>query len=713
MVTVAPVLPINSQVLPGHNQVVYQQLQAAVQATPPHQVWMATCDDLPLQRQLAATLEESLQDGAAIATTQLVLNTEWPDVAQQVQQWGHETIAARPSLLQLLGIEQLTYRGSDAQYQFLRSLHQLLPLWPQLDCSLLIWVPRPWLKQIRREVPQLCTTVFEFMGEPTPISAIVGQPAYQAAFSPVRRWQFLGKPAPEVPAPPPADSRSEAFSVQPGSTAVPAVPSEAAPSEAASSDAELGTSPASATADELSPFSDDLWQQLQADLSEFEQSTPPPSAETTQPVAPDEPAAKIDELALSEPPATPPASSIDTVETSKSTTVSPPITEMPAPDDWAIAYELRDRVQAGDHSPATLAAAVQAYEQQIPQLTATDRTEVLNDLGSLYWLWAQQATTVENYWQRLLRSSELYEAALSPASPHTEIEILNRLHSNLGSVYSLLAAHQDPLQYLAKAVRAFHRALQYAPVEVMPEEYATLQTHLGTAYWSLSQHTQEAHHLHRAIAAYQEALRQSHPQQQPQPYAQLQNNLGIALWSLSRHERPIFLLEQSIQAYQTALAYRTLEHDPAGCAATHNNLGTAYWDLGGHYEERSTEQQQAWQQAIAAYEAALLAGEQAPAAHLSFDQWATHHSVGVVYDQLAIALAPDATAQQPLLTKATTHYIKALTGWQAMEAATTDTAFQALVRNLHLQSRYLGMESQQQSLSQVPVDWLPEIWRQL
>ncbi|MEM7648682.1 MAG: hypothetical protein AAF283_05860 [Cyanobacteria bacterium P01_A01_bin.70] len=724
MVTVAPVLPINSQVLPGHNQVVYQQLQAAVQATPPHQVWMATCDDLPLQRQLAATLEESLQDGAAIATTQLVLDTEWPDVAQQVQQWGHETITARPSLLQILGIEQLTYRGSDAQYQFLRSLHQLLPLWPQLDCSLLIWVPRPWLKQIRREVPQLCTTVFEFMGEPTPISAIVGQPAYQAAFSPVRRWQFLGKPAPEVPAPPPADSRSEAFSVQPGSTAVPAVPNEVA-SEAESSEVELGTSPASATADELSPFSDDLWQQLQADLSEFEQSQPlyptepePPVAPTLDPGEPTietaEPAANIDEPAPIEPPAAAQSpAAIDPVETSEPMTGGASPLKGPALDDWAIAYELRDRVQAGDHSPATLAAAVQAYEQQIPQLTATDRTEVLNDLGSLYWLWAQQATTVENYWQRLLRSSELYEAALSPASPHTEIEILNRLHSNLGSVYSLLAAHQEPLQYLAKAVRAFHRALQYAPVEVMPEEYATLQTHLGTAYWSLSQHTQEAHHLHRAIAAYQEALRQSHPQQQPQAYAQRQNNLGIALWSLSRHERPIFLLEQSIQAYQTALAYRTLEHDPAGCAATHNNLGTAYWDLGGHYEERSTEQQQAWRQAITAYEAALLAGEQAPAAHLSFDQWATHHSVGVVYDQLAIALAPDATAQQPLLTKATTHYIKALTGWQAIEAATTDTAFQALVRNLHLQSRYLGMESQQQSLSQVPVDWLPEIWRQL
>ena len=707
MVTVAPVLPINSQVLPGHNQEVYQQLQAAVQATPPHQVWIATCDDLPLQRQLAATLEESLQDDSAIATTQLVLNAEWPDVVQQVQQWGHETIATRPSLLQLLGIEQLTYRGSDAQYQFLRSLHQLLPLWQQLGCSLLIWVPRPWLKQIRREVPQLCTTVFEFMGEPTPISAIAGQPAYQAAFSPVRRWQFLGKPAPEVPSPPPADSRSEAFSVQPGSTAVPAVPSED----------ESGTSDTPAETAELSPFSDDLWQQLQADLSEFEQSQSWPPTELDQPLSPTAEAAKraapVDEPMLSEPPAAQSPPVIDPVETSEPTTGAPPLTGVLAPDDWAIAYELRDRVQAGDHSPATLAAAVQAYEQQVPQLTTADRTEVLNDLGSLYWLWAQQATTVENYWQRLLRSSELYETALSPVSPNTEIEILNRIHSNLGSVYSLLAAHQDPLQYLAKAVRAFHRALQYAPVEVMPEEYATLQTHLGTAYWSLSQHTQEANHLHRAIAAYQEALRQSHPQQQPQAYAQLQNNLGIALWSLSRHERPIFLLEQSIQAYQTALAYRTLEHDPAGCAATHNNLGTAYWDLGGHYEERSPAQQQTWQQAIAAYEAALLAGEQSPAAHLSFDQWATHHSVGVVYDQLAIALAPDATAQQPLLTKATTHYIKALTGWQAIEAATTDTAFQALVRNLHLQSRYLGMESQQQSLSQVPVDWLPEIWRQL
>ncbi|NER84074.1 MAG: tetratricopeptide repeat protein, partial [Leptolyngbya sp. SIO1D8] len=292
-------------------------------------------------------------------------------------------------------------------------------------------------------------------------------------------------------------------------------------------------------------------------------------------------------------------------------------------------------------------------------------------------------------------------------------EILTRLHSNLGSVYSLRAALQSPTEYLGKAVRAFHRALQYTPVEVVPMEYAALQTHLGTAYWSLAQHTHEATHLHRAIAAYQAALDQSSPKEMPQAYAQLQNNLGIALWSLSRHERPTFLLEQAIKSYRSALAYRTAETDAAGCAATQNNLGTAYWDLGGHCSPRSPEQIQAWRQAIIAYETALSVARKLPVGALSFDLWATHHSVGVVYDQVALSLASDANAQQPCLSQALSHYVKALTGWQEIEATTVETAFQAIVRNLHLQTQYLGIEAQQRSLSQVPAEWLPEIWRKL
>jgi tetratricopeptide (TPR) repeat protein len=724
VVTTASVLPLHSQVLPGHNQTIYQQLQRAVQSTPPFQVWIATCDDLPLQRQLAATLEESLQGQA---DTRLILNCETPDITQQIRDWTHQATHDRSALLQVLGIEQLTYQGSDAQYQFLRSLHTLPALWKHLGCSLLIWTPRPWLRQIRREVPGLCRYVFEFMGEPTPISAIGDTLAYQATFSPVRRWQFLGKPAPEVPPQSVAHDHHSTLSVASGSTAVPAVPGET----------DVGLDSPLEAAPQAPDLPEDLWQQLEDDLTDLESlAVTPPIESSALPLADLSTDPEIqrptdnrgvakesggivdattiatdDERPIDD--VTSPVKAACPLERTAGETVAEP-TQQTSLEAWVIAHQWRDRVQSGDHSPATLETAIRHYEQLQPeQATTPHRTEVLNDLGSLYWLWAQHSSDIDTYGQRLTYSSALYEAAMSPVSIGTSAEVLNRIHSNLGSVYSLLATQQEPIPYLSKAVRAFHRALQYAPVEEQPETYATLQTHLGTAYWSLAQHTQEAAHLHRAITAYQEALRQSQPQTDSQPYAQLQNNLGIALWSLSRHERPVFLLEQAIVAYRTALAYRTLDIDSAGFAATQNNLGTAYWDLGGHHAEQSSAQQQAWQQAIAAYETAILAVEQVNQGGLSFDLWATHHSVGVVYDQLAIILAPNIEAQQPLLVRATPHYIKALVGWQAINANTTETAFQALVRNLHLQARYLGIEAQQRSLSQVPADWLPEIWRKL
>ncbi|MEM9767064.1 MAG: hypothetical protein AAF892_04155 [Cyanobacteria bacterium P01_D01_bin.71] len=706
MVTAVSVLPINSQVLPGHNQETYQRLQVAVLSIPPHQIWLATCDDLPLQRQLAATLEDSLQNQSAIAAAQFLLDVQQPNVARQLSGWARSWSSKQLTLLQILGIEQLTYCSSDTQYQFLRSLHQLWPLWQQLDVSLLLWVPRPWLKQIRREVPQLAQSVFEFMGEPTPISAIAQQPTYQAAFSPMRRWQFLDKASAEAFTAARQTDVSPTVAPPPSKT-VPAAPAE--DSSAASDERPDSKAP---------PFSAALWHQLEADLSEFEitEATEMASpAQSENVIDLDESLPTVDE---------PPVESSTTAAAVRANELSPGetvgtdsgVSQRPdeLPSEWAIAFDLRDRIQTGDQSPTTLAAAIQAYEQLQPRQTSIpQRTEVLNDLGSLYWLWAQQAQSTTDYFQRLLQSSEIYEAALSPLSASTDAGVLHRLNSNLGSVYSLLSAYREPPQYLRKAVRAFHRALQYAPVEILPNEYATLQTHLGTAYWSLAQHTQEPNQLHRAIAAYQEALHQSHPQDNPQAYAQLQNNLGIALWSLSRHERPAFLLKQAIGAYRTALAYRTLETDPAAHAATQNNLGTAYWDLGGHCEAPLTLQQQAWQQSIAAYEAAATAVDGIAPETLGFDIWATHHSVGVVYDQLAIALAPDTTVQEPLLTQATLHYVKALEGWQATEAMTIDTAFQALVRNLQLQARYLGIEAQQRSLSQIPATWLPDIWRQL
>jgi len=715
VVTCSPVLPINSQTFPGHNQETYQRLQQALQATPPPQLWVAVCDDLPLQRQLAATLEESLQTRGMAASTQRWFDADRADLVQQFREWLHQLGRDRPPLLQILGIEQLTQRSSDQQYWFLTSLEMLIPAWRQSGLSLLIWLPRPWLKQIRREFPAICQTVFEFMGEPTPLSAIAPETPPSIAFSPVRQWQFLGRPAPEAPTSPPPPQTGESLRVAPESTAVPALPNEPESVD------EVPTEPPA-----VPTFSDDLWQRLQSDLSQFEQPeemlppppksplpSPPQAAPLKAPAPPPEATPAEDTLAHfltadpppahgdhAHPPLTPEAPLVADTD--------------PHLDAWAEAYEWRDRVQDGDHSAPTLATAIHQYERlQAEAQTTPRRTEVLNDLGSLYWLWAQQASDWDAYYQRLARSCDLYEASLAPVTPGTEAPLLTRIHSNLGSVYSLLAAHQDPTHYLGKAVRAFHRALQYVPADSASVEYATLQTHLGTAYWSLAQHTHESAHLHRAIAAYQEALRHAQPQQSAPAYAQLQNNLGIALWSLSRHERPAFLLEQAIAAYKNALAYRTLATDPAGCAATHNNLGTAYWDLGGHHPERSPEQLRSWQQAIKAYETALIAAEQTPSGTLGFDLWATHHSVGVVYDQLAIALVPNTQGQQPLLTRAFSHYVQAYGGWQATQGALTDTAFQALIRNLQLQERYLGVEAQQRSLEHLPAEWLPDIWRRL
>ncbi|MEO0988194.1 MAG: hypothetical protein AAFY20_22040 [Cyanobacteria bacterium J06639_14] len=710
MVTTSSVLPIDSNILPGHNQETYQRLQSALQSTPPPQLWIAACDDLPLQRQLAATLEEGVQMDSTIASTQLVFLPDNPDLVQQIQTWAH-SIAKKPPLLQILGLEQLTYRNSDQQYQFLRSLRGLLPAWQQLDFSLLIWMPRPWLKKVKRAVPSLCETVFQFIGEPTPLSAIAADQHYQAVFSPIRQWQFLQQPSSQTDVAQLQDTASPQDQVT-------AVDKTAEPNDNPAAIAQSETASANSAASteaNIPAYSEDLWHRLEADLTQLEntESTllPPPVP------IPTEAQQNTSNKTEVQPGKKSTASEPDTVTTEAANAAAAQASEsevLPSHPELLQAYELRDRIQAGDQSLPLLQTAIQQYERVMAQdLAAHHRTEVLNDLGSLYWLVAQQSTDINAYQESLQHSCQLYEAALNPVSLNTGKEVLTRIHSNLGSVYSLLASLQNPPQYLDKAIRAFHRALQYAPVETSPTEYTTLQTHLGTAYWSLAQHTHVADHLHRAIAAYQEALQHSHPQRMPQAYAQLQNNLGIALWSLSRYERPAFLLKHAIDAYCSALAYRTLENEPVGCAATHNNLGTAYWDLGSHCEQHSSGQKQVWQQAIAAYETALLAASKVAPGTLGFDLWATHHSVGVVYDQLAITLTPDTSTQQPLLEKAITHYVKALTGWQANGANMTDTALQAIIRNLHLQAQYTGIESQQRSLSQVPAEWLPEIWRKL
>jgi tetratricopeptide (TPR) repeat protein len=736
VVNASAVLPLNSQTLLGFNQETYQHLQAALQSAPPHRLWIAVCDDLTLQRQVAAALDYTLLDPAlAAAMPDTERPTSWYFIEDDSADWV-ATLMARPfsagglTYQQILGVEQLTYQSSDQQYQFLASLRQLAAHGPNWACSLLLWLPHPWLQQVRRSAPELyhrCDRVFKFLGDPRPLPAI--SPGASAT-QPV-------DPGPWVSIRPPQPARPERLEPDPlALIQVDSPVDRPTDRDVADKDrptlvdladeppplptelAALGETPAPPwmplQAQSLSP---DIWHRLSSDLSQLEQSPITP-----QPFLPSQPTAaeRAEYEAVNPehpapipiPPAPPPAAPANVGMQSANALKSLP---------WLEAHRLRDQVEAGDHSISLLKAAIAQYENVLEaNITATaQRAEGLNDLGSLYWMWAQQVTDIETRRHYLQHSIQQYESALTLAGADSNTDplatdTLMRIHSNLGSVYCLQAAHDHPEHHLTLAVRAFHQALQYVDAEQDGALYVTVQTHLGTAYWSLAQHSQTPDYLHQAIAAYGEALQRCSAQMTPNSYGQLHNNLGIAYWSLAQHERPLMLLEAAIAAYRQALAHRTRQVDPVGYGATQNNLGTAYWDLGRQYPSGSSQQQQAWLQAIAAYEAALgLSPEQSAQ---GFDRWATHHSLGVVYEQLAMQApvgkgAPIRSADP--FQRAIDHYVQAMTGWQGEQATLAETAFQSILNNLRQQAQSLGIEAQQNSLAHIPAALLPEVWRQL
>ncbi|MEB3269351.1 MAG: hypothetical protein VKJ09_12485 [Leptolyngbya sp.] len=756
MVYASAVLPLDSHVLPGLNQETYQALQRSLQAIPPHHLWLAACDDIPLQRRLAAGLDRVLLPTAQVGPTSwLAVDPQRPDVAQQIWQRVQAEDFALP-YVQILGVEQITRCASEDQAYFLASLRKLAQLWPRIPCSVLLWLPRPWLRQVQRAakpLAQLSDRTFEFLGDPTPLIDPDGpiQPLPQ-------EWTLDPPRAPGQPSAPPTGKAVKA----PTPSAPPAGDVGVGPQTA------LNRSDPNLEPDgEDSPptLSASLWQQLEADLQRLEQPAPrkpaPPwewgRTHGTTLTVPASPATVAQSVALAQGDAEAWAQPLSSLGPSEQETnqrpwvdhapLFPPVLTEEDVDEIAVpqvppqleaeahplagdpglaeaisplalAHGLRDRVESGDHCPATLKAAIQQYEQVLAHPPAAlQRAEVLNDLGSLYWLLAQETPGATASHTHLSHSKAHYEAALHLPDADLSTDTQVRLHSNLGSVYCLLANHGRADRHLNQAVRAFHRALQHVDPKQDSETYATLQTHLGTAYWGLAQHSATPNVLHRAIAAYQEALIHRPAAVVPLAYAQIQNNLGIAYWSLAQHERPEMLLKAAIAAYQDVLAYRTIGIDPAGHAATQNNLGTAYWDLGRQAAAGSEAQHQWWDQAIAAYGAALGVLSTTPPEQLgntlSFDPWATHHSLAVVHDHQALGSTDTPEGQRHHWYQAIHHYVAALGGWQQQQSPLAETALQGLIQNLRHQAQALGVEAQQRSLTQIPAQWLPEIWRHL
>ncbi|MGF1568349.1 MAG: tetratricopeptide repeat protein [Nodosilinea sp.] len=683
------VISLNSQTFLGHNQETYQDLRLALQVNLRRQLLIAVCDNVALQGQLVARLEADLSPyparaevTPALRATQspivtLRLDSGHPDLVREVLLWLKQQrllqgVSQTIPAFQILGIETLLRQSPTVQNRFLASLIRVDALLTQLDCRLLVWVPRPWLGKIRQSVPGFWrsrSALFEFAGDPSldkgeESRQKAGGQALEGELPPSRTddgsagevsqpgadsaqlWTILREDLSEFErrtVPPHPAEVEEQPTVLPDVTAPAPVPHPNPGSAAATTGMPaLGLPGSWLTPNQVTVFNNEalttvvmppLGGVLGEALEDLLQIEPPQSclgdASTNPqdafpgsdfPGATHSPAGVEEDVSTAENlswPQLPPGF----VEDAEMVTLwrygQTLASQQAGPLTLARVYLAlgqlgRDRIETASAPAAPLDFTIDLYHRALAGLPrgTPDWGDALNDLASLYWLRSQQETAPAATMSWLNRSVEAYQQALA-GCPTAPADTLGRIYSNLGTVYGLLADFAAPLPCLEQSVRAYHQALQHLSAQQSPLDYANLQNSLGAVHWRLAQLDRPQHHLHRAIAAYSEALHQRSPQTAPLEYAMAQNNLGIAYWSLAQHERPVFLLEQAIAAYSSALAYRTLATTPAGCAATHNNLGTAHWDLAQHYVNQPERRMAALRQAVAAYEAALDAAERA------------------------------------------------------------------------------------------------------
>ncbi|MEL6776323.1 MAG: hypothetical protein AAFO06_03635 [Cyanobacteria bacterium J06597_16] len=386
-----------------------------------------------------------------------------------------------------------------------------------------------------------------------------------------------------------------------------------------------------------------------------------------------------------------------------------------ADDYFAVGMVYRTRIENGERGLEMIEPAIAAYEGALRCLSGPHPNwgSGLNDLGTLYWLKAQQVNDPQQAIDCMTHSIQLYQEAidkLEDLNKQENADIASQLYSNMGAVYTMLAAYESPLEYLQRAAATYQLALPLYDIKRDPEEFATLQNSLGSVFWKISHYHEPAAYLHQAITAYNEAVKGYQAETQPLDYAAVQNNLGITYWSLAKHERPSVLLKYAIAAYRDALNYRTPEVDPAACAITYNNLALAYWDLAKEGAQEGTiniEQKTRYQKnAVTAFEAALSISQTAQALS-SVDSAAIFHCLGDVHAQMA-ETASSLTEVSDYLQKSLYSYLKAIEGVPE-DAPIYQNRIGAIVTNLRAHYDQLGLSGQQTALNRVPPAMLSEV----
>lgn len=718
------------------NRQVYHRLKLALSLNLRRQLFLAVCDDLHLRNQVAARLHSTLaypvgqvlyqpedsQESSTPAYPRLAtlrLNLSDPNPIAQVNQWlanypppivgASKDTPGRPlpiPAFQIVGVELLTRQPVAVQRLFLHYLRlseEYLSTQQSssfLESSLLLWVPRPWLSAIQQSAPQFwnCRTgVFLFAGEPTPTAHNAGYPE-----------RFAG-------------SRSLDFE-----TLQPSILEEAV------AQAEL-----KAAEDSELKFEDDFDFQIETPVHQKRQPQEVSvSTELLKVGVKQEPVPV--RSSNSNIPSLPSLSHIskeltDLVLTTINTKVIQDGEEISQPqqmlveieqlhsqyapgDALAAAYHrlgnfYRLRIEQGQVTLENLMVAIISYQEAISfDDTSPQLPDILNDLGTLYWMLYRTPPNSEEGQTYIEQGIEFYKLALKMISPQTHPETYARVQNNLGTAYGDLARFSDPAQSWEQAVLAYNEALRHRTVAMEPLKYAACQNNLGTAYWHLGQYNQPLVNLKKAIAAYNLALAHYSPEDEPLKYGMIQNNIGTAYWNLAQYEQPAHHLQMAIDVYCDALKYRTPAAVPSGCAATQNNLGTAYWHLANLSQTNKEDRYQYLQFCIVAYEEALALAHSLHASTLSFDLLATHNNLGLAHYQIATDkyFNGDKTARSQHLEAALENHLQALNGLSKQPEA-YQTTFSYVVKTIRAFHNELGIQGQNLALSKVPGQMLAEI----
>lgn len=761
----------------GLNQQTYQRLRLALSLNLRRQIFVAVCDDLELRDRLAARLIEDLtpvakpQDGQgqkqAIATPRyprlitLSLSLTDPNPIAQMAQWISQSPPpqngnrrAPVPAFQFVGIEQLTREPSAIQRLFLTHLQGIERNLSILESSLILWMPHPWLHALPSSAPdfwQCRTAVFEFVGDPTPLPSaapVSSQPVPQtSAIAPAhsnpqedtdtqdeatalvlqnpsqdKLWKLLTDELAELEQVG-AETQSEDNLQQADALVIqtPALQAKAV-RPAAQATVAATTIPSAKVAD------------APAIAVKTKTTTPARSRTQSPPAVRATPPTQNGSQAQTPIPKTNPLPATgltDTLDLMSDGLPTDPVLllqqievlhqEQAPPAALAEAYRVlgnlyRDRIEQGEASPKNLTTAIQAYEQVLVWLHETSDwwTDILNDLGNLYWMLSRYASSPDQALAHLQQGIQAYQLALTKLNFQQQPNAYPMIQNNLGAAYADLARYQDPVENLQRSIQSYQQALRHRKADQDPLRYASTQNNLGTAYWNLAQHQQPEIYLKQAIAAYSEALHYYNSDQEPLSYAMIQNNLGTAYWNLAQHERPQDWLRLALGAYNIALQYRTLDTAPVAYAATQNNLGTAYWHLANHSKDDPIQRTEYLQAAIAAYEATLIATERLAnspqPAPLNFDLLATHNNLALAHHQLASdpKIALEASAISVHLENALRHHLRALEGWQ-QKPDFRQTALNCVIQVMRTIYNTGGLAGQNMALSLVPGHLLPEI----